>query len=97
MTIIFNLLNLFIQAVDLYSMILVIYALLSWMPGGYESGIGRFLAKICEPFLNLFRKLPLTFGPVDFSIMAAVLVLNLGGRLIYQLLWNLAVRVLYGG
>ena len=78
---------------DLYS--IVIYALLSWMPGGYESGIGRLLARICEPFLNLFRKLPLSFGPVDFSIMVAILALNFGGRIIYQLLWNLAVRLLY--
>lgn len=92
--IIFRLLNLLMRAVDLYSLILVLYALLSWMPGGYESGIGRFLAKICEPFLNLFRKLPLSFGAVDFSIMIAIFALNIGGRLIYQLLWGLAVRLL---
>ena len=41
----------------------MVYALLSWFPGGYQSGLGRFLAKICEPYISLFDRLPLRIGP----------------------------------
>ena len=60
-----------------YSILLLVYALLSWFPGGYQSGIGRFLAKICEPYIRLFERLPLRFGGIDFTILASILVLNL--------------------
>ncbi|MGM9904580.1 hypothetical protein A5844_002339 [Enterococcus sp. 10A9_DIV0425] len=60
-----------------YSILLMVYALLSWFPGGYQSGIGRFLAKICEPYIRLFERLPLRFGGIDFTILASILVLNL--------------------
>lgn len=47
----------------------MVYALLSWFPGGYQSGLGRFLAKICEPYISLFDRLPLRIGPLDFTIL----------------------------
>ena len=55
----------------------MIYAVLSWFPGGYQSGIGRFLAKICEPYIQLFARLPLRIGGFDFTILASILILNL--------------------
>ncbi|HCS98851.1 MAG TPA: YggT family protein, partial [Enterococcus faecalis] len=34
----------------MYSGLLVIYALLSWFPGAYDSAFGRLLSRICEPY-----------------------------------------------
>lgn len=49
----------------------MVYALLSWFPGGYQSGLGRLLAKICEPYISLFDRLPLRIGPLDFTILGS--------------------------
>lgn len=42
----------------LYSLFIVIDAILSWVPMLSNSVIGRFLDKIVNPYLNLFRKGP---------------------------------------
>lgn len=75
-------------------MLLVIYALLSWFPGGYQSTFGRFLAKICEPYLGLFDHINLSFGPVNFNIAFAIIVLQLASQAIVLLLQKL-VLLLY--
>ncbi|MBV7389822.1 YggT family protein [Enterococcus sp. AZ103] len=79
------LLTILIRLVEVYTILLVVYALMSWFPGAYNTGLGRFLSRICEPFLNLFRRLPLQFGGIDFSIMAAVIVLNFAVRIIVRI------------
>ncbi|WP_161842431.1 YggT family protein [Candidatus Enterococcus huntleyi] len=71
---------LLLKGVELYSLLLVIYALLSWFPGGYQSPFGKLLARLCEPYLSLFDRLNLHFGPIDFTIMAAILLLNFASR-----------------
>lgn len=78
------------RLVELYSFLLIIYALLSWFPGAYQSKLGELLARICEPFLNLFRRLPLQFGGIDFSIWAAVIALSIGTRVITQIIYGIA-------
>lgn len=83
------LLRLLNQAVYLYSILLVVYALLSWFPGGYQSKPGEILTKICEPFLGLFRRLPLQFGGIDFSIMVAIFALNIGMEVINKLIYSI--------
>ncbi|MHC5226989.1 YggT family protein [Enterococcus sp. LJL99] len=68
------------KAVDIYTAILVIYALLSWFPGAYESTLGRLLSKICEPYLSIFDRLNLRIGMVGLNVMIGILVLNLASR-----------------
>lgn len=65
------------DAAYIYSLLLFVYAMLSWFPGGYQSAFGRFLTRICEPYLSLFDRWNLHIGPIDFTIMAAVIILNL--------------------
>ncbi|KAF1301352.1 MULTISPECIES: YggT family protein [Enterococcus] len=84
-----TLLYYFNQAIYFYTILLVIYALLSWFPGGYQSALGRFLKKICEPYLSLFDRLPLHVGPIDFTIAVAVIVLNLASRAITMILFRI--------
>lgn len=84
----FSILN---RLVYFYSILLVVYALMSWFPGAYQSQLGQLLGKICEPFLNLFRRLPLQFGGIDFSIMAAILALNL----FMEVLRKILITIIY--
>ena len=53
--------------IQIYSIILVIYALLSWFPGAPQSTLGQMVHRLVEPFLSLFRKLPLQVGGLDFT------------------------------
>jgi YggT family protein len=41
-----------------------------------------FLRDVSEPFLRLFRRLPLRVGPLDLTPMVAIIVLQVGGGLL---------------
>jgi YggT family protein len=41
-----------------------------------------FLRDVTEPYLRLFRRLPLRIGPLDLTPMVAILVLQIVGGLI---------------
>jgi YggT family protein len=45
-----------------------------------------FLRDIVEPYLRVFRKLGLQIGPLDLSPMVALLVLQIGGGIIVNLI-----------
>ena len=71
--------------VDVYTMIIFVYVLMSWIPTkrGILADIDNVLAKICDPYLNLFRKfIPPLGGMVDVRPIVALLVLQFGLRLI---------------
>jgi YggT family protein len=53
-----------------------VYILLSWFPGARESGFGQFLAKICDPYLEPFRKIIPPLGMIDISPIVAILALR---------------------
>lgn len=76
-------------ALNLYSFVLVIYALLSWFPNAYNTAFGRFIVRISEPYLSIFERLPLRIGMIDFSVVVALLVLEFGGNFILNLIGSL--------
>lgn len=47
--------------------------------------VGQMVHRLVEPFLSLFRKLPLQFGGLDFTVLVALLVLNLMNQLLARL------------
>ncbi|SFI61557.1 MULTISPECIES: YggT family protein [unclassified Bacillus (in: firmicutes)] len=61
---------------ELYSYALIIYILLTWVPGARESTFGDFLARICEPYLEPFRRFIPPLGVIDISPIVAILVLR---------------------
>ncbi|MFJ7728951.1 YggT family protein [Neobacillus sp. NPDC097160] len=73
MAFVFSLLQ---QLIQIYSWALIIYILMSWFPNARESTIGQFLARICEPYLEPFRKIIPPIGMMDISPIVAFLVLN---------------------
>ncbi|KRN86186.1 hypothetical protein IV43_GL000663 [Ligilactobacillus acidipiscis] len=48
---------------------------MSWFPGAYETKLGEFLARICEPYLSLFNFIPPIFG-ISFAPWVALIALK---------------------
>ncbi|GIN74359.1 membrane protein [Bacillus sp. J14TS2] len=68
------------QIISIYSWALIIYILMSWFPNARETSIGQFLARICEPYLEPFRRFIPPIGMIDISPLVAFFVLNLAAR-----------------
>jgi YggT family protein len=45
-----------------------------------------FLRDLANPWLNLFRRLPLQIGPLDLSPIVAIIVLQLVGGIVVELI-----------
>lgn len=69
-------LDILVQLIYLYYWALIIYILMSWFPNARESSIGQFLTKICEPFLEPFRRIIPPLGMIDISPIVAIIVLR---------------------
>ncbi len=69
-------------------MIIFVYVMMSWLPTdrGLLADIYHVLGKVCDPYLNLFRRfIPPIGGMVDVSPIVALLVLQFGVRLLVML------------
>lgn len=80
---------LLIRLADAYSLIIFIYVMMSWLPTdrGILADIYHVLGKVCDPYLNLFKRLiPPIGGMVDITPIIALLVLQFGVRLLAMLL-----------
>lgn len=75
---------------EIYTTILIIYALLSWFPGAYQSGFGKLIIKLVEPYLRLFRRFRLSIGPIDFTIVVALIFLQIVVYVVVNILARLA-------
>jgi YggT family protein len=64
------------KLISLYSYALIIYILMSWFPNARQTTIGTFFAKICEPYLEPFRKIIPPIGMIDISPIVAIFVLR---------------------
>lgn len=83
-------------AVNFYSFVCFIRIIITWIPNLAFTSFGKLLAAICDPFLNLFRKIKwLRFGMVDFSPLVALAILTA----ISSVLSNIALtgRIYLGG
>ena len=72
--------NLLQTAFQVYMYALIIYILMSWFPGARESTFGEFLGRICEPYLEQFRRFIPPLGMIDFSPLVAIIVLQFAVR-----------------
>lgn len=79
---------LLVRLADAYSMIIFVYVMMSWLPTdrGLLADIYHVLGKVCDPYLDLFRRfIPPIGGMVDVSPIVALLVLQFGVRLLVML------------
>ncbi|OYD06635.1 YggT family protein [Paludifilum halophilum] len=59
----------------IYRFLIFGYILLSWFPGGRDSPIAAFLARLVEPYLSIFRSFIPPLGMIDISPIVALLAL----------------------
>ena len=52
----------------------------------WSNAVLDFLRDTASPWLNLFRRLPLRVGPLDLSPIVAILVLQIVGGIIVELI-----------
>ena len=78
------------QLVNLYTFVVFVYCIFSWFPiprSGVLADINALLGKLCDPFLDLFRRfIPSIGGAVDISPIIAIVVLQFVAGLIIRLL-----------
>lgn len=72
-------------AFSIYSLMCAARIVLTWIPGASVSAAGRFLAAVCDPYLNLFRVGWLRFGALDFSPLLALSVLTMASYVMQNL------------
>lgn len=91
---ILGLMELVSTVINAYSMLLVIYALLTWFPNARSSGLFRIIGRLVEPYLNIFHRLIPPIGMISFSILFAILFLRLverGAHIVLLFLLRLVV------
>lgn len=68
------------NAVDIYSLILVAFAVMSWFPGAYESSLGRWIVALVKPVLAPLQRLPLQIAGFDLSVWVAIVLIRFLGE-----------------
>jgi len=76
--------------ISLYSIVLLTYAVLSWLIGfnivnphqSFVRGLAELTARLCEPALNPIRKVVPSLGGVDISPVILLLLLQFIGNLL---------------
>ncbi|QNK87026.1 YggT family protein [Sporosarcina sp. resist] len=63
-------------AISIYSILLIIYILMSWIPASRETKFGIILGKITEPYLGFFRKFIPPLGMIDISPIVGIFALR---------------------
>ena len=76
----------FISAsISIYMLLIIVRLVLSWISSEQHRNNKGALAKLCDPYLNIFRKIPFfTIGYIDFSPIIALAVLVIFGDIIRQ-------------
>ena len=73
------------NAVNIYSFILLAFALLSWFPNAYDSSLGRLIISLVRPVIEPLRKLNLQFGGLDFTVWGALVLIQFIGTILTRL------------
>ena len=73
------------NAVNIYSFILLVFALLAWFPNAYNSSLGRLIISLVRPVIEPLRKLNLQFGGLDFTVWVALVLIQFIGTILTRL------------
>lgn len=76
---------------DAFSLLMLVSAILSWIPPARESKFYAFIEKIIGPILNPIRRFLFRFEwvrrcPIDLSFLALVLIISLASNCVYILM-----------
>lgn len=92
-----SLMNLIRQVVsvafEVYSWILIIRILLSWIKHNPYQPIIRFIYEVTEPYLRIFRRVVPAYGGVDFSPIVAFFFLRIIEWIVIKLLYYITLAL----
>jgi len=78
------------DAVQILTLLIIVRAILSWIPSlDYGHPLVRSIVRITDPILLPFRRAIPPMGGIDISVIVALLVIQLAGRFLIQLLYSL--------
>ena len=81
----------------LYSIVMVIDAIMSWIPFLRDSAIGQIINRIIDPYVSIFRKGPIeqlsNSTGIDFSFLLALLLLYFVQEYAIGWLYNILFRI----
>ena len=81
--------NFLTALVLVYTILIFLYILMSWVQLPYNVWIGRirtFLHDTVEPYLGIFRRVIPPIGGLDLSPIVALIVLQLGYQILTSIL-----------
>ncbi|TCD45992.1 YggT family protein [Streptococcus sp. X16XC17] len=74
-----------LQAIEIYSYILLAYVFMSWVPSLYETSLGRLIIWLVRPILKPFQRFHLQFMGLDWTVFLVMILLNLFARFLVRL------------
>jgi len=74
------------RTLDLYTLLIIVWTFGSWFVQWRYQSWFRMINSIVEPYVALFRALPLQFGGLDFTPLAAIMVIALLKSAVLQVL-----------
>ena len=78
-----TILSILAVVLSLYTLLCFIYILMSWFPGARFTKFGHFMSSVCDPYMNLFRKMSfLRIGNIDFSPIVSLGILSLASAIL---------------
>ncbi len=76
------------DAVQLLTLLVVVRAILTWIPSvDYGHPLIRMIMRLTDPILNPIRRVMPPIGGLDLSPVIAILLLQLVGQVLVQLLY----------
>ncbi len=91
-----SILSLLSAVVVVYTILCFIDIIMSWIPGAKFTQFGKFISRICDPYLNLFSKSGwLRIGNIDFSPIISIGLLSLLSSILSGI--TATGRIYFGG
>ncbi len=72
---------------NIYNFLLLARIVITWLPHDAYHPLILRLKQATDPYLNLFKQLPLQFGGMDFSPIVALIVLSVIRTIVMKILF----------
>lgn len=76
-------------AFRVYTVILLVRIVLSWIPHNPYLPVFRFIYEVTEPYLRIFRRIVPPYGAMDFSPIVAFIALQIIEWIVNEVLYLL--------
>lgn len=76
--------ELILTLLNIYALLLLVRALMSWFDPGFQSQIGQLVFKLTEPVIAPIRQIMPRTGGFDFSVMIAIFLIYILRSIIAQ-------------